>query len=132
MDNNLEPPLFGGQPGTAVPEVDAADVAATWKVMEDVRKCHPNGGVSIDIGLFKQVCKDGADVKAIAFRSMMVSALRFCAQDQWEGLTKSGDLPEQAFLATARVPMQWISFRVRMDSLPFDPELFFRMAKGES
>lgn len=132
MDDNLKPPLFGGQPGTAVPEVDAADVAAVWKVMEDVRKRHPSGGVSIGIGILKQVCKDGADVKAIAFRSMMVSALRFCAQDQWESLTKSGDLPEQAFLATARVPMQWISFGERIDSLPFDPELFFKIARGET
>lgn len=131
MDDNLKPPLFGGEPGTAVPEADPADVAAVWKVMEDIRKRHPNGGVAVGIGILQRVCKDGADVKAIAFRSMMVSALRVCAPDQWKRLTKDGELTEQALLATARVPMQWISFDEQMDSLPFEPEAFFKIARGE-
>ena len=52
-----QPPLFGGEAGEPVPQVDPEDVKAIWKLGKDVQRRHPGEHVGIDVQVLEQTWK---------------------------------------------------------------------------
>ena len=48
-----QPPLFGGEAGEPVPQVDPEDVKAAWGVGGDMERSHPGGQYGIDVRVFE-------------------------------------------------------------------------------
>ena|SRR5207247_1890550 len=68
--------LFGGKPGEPVPQVDPDDLKAVWEINHEVQTSHPGERVT-GISVLEHACKPGADVKAVAYRAMILG-LRAC------------------------------------------------------
>jgi hypothetical protein len=51
MDQAQLQKMFGGAPGTPVPQVDPEDVRAVWKLGQEVKKNHPGVNVGISVEL---------------------------------------------------------------------------------
>jgi len=122
--------MVSGTPGKPVPEVDTEDVKAVWKLGQEVKKDHPDGGVAIGMAIFEHTCKPGAIVKAVVFQANMVGMLQYVAPHIFEPWTKNGELTEPVFRAAAQVPMEWIGVGVVRKGLPFDIEDFMSRVSG--
>src|SRR5262245_40271416 len=66
-----QPPRFGGQPGEAVPAVDVENLKAAWRLVKDVEALNPVNP-TVNFESYKQVCKPGADVKSVWYRTMLL------------------------------------------------------------
>jgi hypothetical protein len=115
---------FGGKPGTPVPEVDPEDLKAVWDYSAETRKGKgPNGAISIRF--FERLCKPGADVQAICYRSSMIGLLATFLQPQQLTPNEAGTLDMKVFKAAAKMPLEWMGEGVRKE-LPFDVEKFLQ------
>ena len=66
------PPSFGGNPGEPVPEVDPRDLKTVWQQARNVQTRHPGQNVATGLELVKAICKPGANVEAVWYRSSMI------------------------------------------------------------
>lgn len=109
-----EPPQFGGKPGEPVPQVSAEDLRAAWECFEKVRR-ESSGHVGIEIGIFQNLCKPGADANAVVYRAQQLVLAFMFAQELLAKFEK-----EKLFLAAATVPMEWPEVGVIRNSPPYD------------
>src|SRR5215475_11340756 len=70
-----EPPNFWGKPGEPVSVVDPEDLKTVWQIGADFQASHPGQTVGVDSDLYKQACKPGADIQAVAYRNMWLSSM---------------------------------------------------------
>ena len=135
------PPSFGGNPGEPVPEVDPEDVKAIWQETRDRQARHPGQNVATGFGRMKAICKPGANVQAVWYRSTMIWLLNRFAQEQLAPWVKDEQVSDAVFRTMATIPMQWavhtpqeglsinveeFFHRLREQGLPIDVEEFFR------
>src|ERR1700693_4732467 len=116
--------IVSGAPGEPVPQVDPEDVKAVWKLGQEVKRDHPDGGVAIGMAIFEHTCKPGAIVKAVIYRTNKIEILRMLASEVMEPLIH--DKLDTVFQAAAQIPMEWIGVGVVRQGLPFDFEDFMR------
>ena len=119
------PRWFGGNPGEPVPEVDPEDLKAIWQLSRDVQARHPGQNVATSLELGKAICKPGANVQAVSYRSTMIWVLSQFAQGLLAPWVKDDQFSDAVFRTMATIPMEWIGTTPRED-LPFDVEEFFR------
>ena len=80
----------------------------------------------------EDVCGTGADVGAIAYRSMMLQFLEMACSDQLAAWNDGGVVKDAVFRLAGRVPTQWLAEGVPQSEFPFDVDLFFRELQLES
>ena len=124
-DAPLNPPLFGGQPGDPVPEVDPQDIKAVWREARDLQARHPGQNVFIGIEVIEKICRPGVNTRAIWFRMSMIWILDLVAPDRTSAWMKEGEPADTVFQTIATIPMEWIGHTER-EGLPFDVDKFFR------
>jgi len=124
-----QPPLFGGEAGEQVPQVDPEDVKAAWEVGRDMQTRHPGGQYAIGVRVFEAACKPGANIPAVCYRGMMLGTVTRHAQDQVSPWLKEGKPDDVVFRAIAQVPMEWMGIGVERKGLPFDFEEFMRRVR---
>ena len=93
-----------GKAGEPVPIVDVADMKAVWARSRELNARHP-GGLAVELGVWKQVCSPGADVRAVAYRCQSLGVLEWLLRAAWNG----GDLSENAFKVAARMDLHWMA-----------------------
>lgn len=117
-----------------MPEVDTDDLKAVWRVCEEIQKENPGQQVGIGGDALRHVCKPGANMNAVWYRSMHLNALKLLAglqrspepemaevQEKIAAVLKDG-VTDATFNATAKIPMTW-----EMRGLPFDFDEFLRL-----
>lgn len=122
------PPSLGGNPGEPVPEVDPEDLKTLWREGRDIQARQPRQPgqqVATGFDLIKAICKPGANVDAVWYRSSMIWALNQFAQAQLAPWVKDEQVSDAVFQTMATIPMEWIG-RAEREGLPFDVEEFFR------
>jgi len=130
VDKKIPPP-FGGKPGEPVPEVDPDDLRTVWEMNRELQARSPGGG-AIDIDIFEQACKPGANVHATLYRSNLFWIVSMIAPAQWAMVTKDGQPTNAAFCAAAKVPMEWMGVGIVRKGPPFDVEQFVRLCAESS
>jgi hypothetical protein len=124
------PPSFGGNPGEPVPEVDSEDLKTVWQQERDFQARHPGQNVATGLELVKAICKPGANVQAVGYRSMMMWVLDRFAQEQLAPWVKDEQFLDAVFRTMATIPMEWVAQTPR-EGFPFDIEEFFhRLTEG--
>ena len=113
-------PRFGGEPGTPVPVVDPEDLRTLWEYLEDVVKTHPNTAIGTDI--YRAICKPGADVEAVCYRSQMLWLVTSRAKEEVASFSK-----EAVYRAMASVRMEWMAPGVVRQGPPFDWGQFLQL-----
>jgi len=116
------PPLFGGNPGEPVAEVDPEDLKTFWQKTRYLKARYPGQQVSLSI---ETISKPGVNAEAVWYRSSMIWALNQCAQDQLAPWIKDEEVSDAVFRTMATIPMEWIGHTER-EGLPFNVEEFFR------
>lgn len=125
MSNALgNPPLFGGNPGEPVAVVDPDDLKTFWQETRLLQARPPGQHVSICFDA-SAMCKPGANLEAVWYRSGMIWALNQAAQEQLAPWIKDEEVSNAVFRTIATIPMEWIGHNER-EGLPFDVEEFFR------
>lgn len=127
-DALTNPPFFGGIPGEPVPQVDPEDLKALRQEMRNLQSRHSGRNVAIGFHLMQAVCKPGANVEALWYRSSMIWALTQFAQVQMAPWIKEEEVSDAVFRIMATIPMEWIGTTER-EGLPFDVEEFFRQLR---
>lgn len=122
----------GRNPGGAVPTVEAADLESVWNTYRDIQAQHPGKRVSVDVTVLEHVCRQGADIGAITYRSAMLRMLEMCGGDLLAPWRNHEHLHEDVFKVAARIPMKWVEVGVQQQDLPFDVELFLQELQKES
>jgi len=92
-----------GKAGEPVPVVDVADLKAMWTTSQELKARHAGVAFAIGAGVFKAVCKPGADILAVAYRRAMLEMLERTLRAAWNG----GELSENAFKVAARMDLNW-------------------------
>ncbi len=112
-------------PGTAVPEVDPADVKVLWELYREVEASHPGQQVGIGSGLVAQRCSKGADIQALGYRTSFLRLMAAHAEEisPW---IKDGQPDAALFHATAHTRMEWMQSGVERQGPPFSMEEFMR------
>ncbi len=123
--NAAAAPNFGGEPGDPVPEVDAEDLEAIWRIGNEAGA----GTKAIGFELIGQARKPGANVQATWYRSTGIWLTRQIAPDRLAPWIKDGEVADPVFRAMASIPMQWMEEGVVTHHPPFDIEEFFRRLK---
>jgi hypothetical protein len=123
------PPSFGGNPDEQVPRVDPDDLKTVWQFRQGSLQ-RSEWPVATGADFLRQLCKPGADVKALGYRAMMLSLLIQHAQEQLAPWNTDGKLDDNVFRAAAEIPMQWIGVGIERLGLPFDVEDFMRRLRG--
>ena len=124
------PPSFGGSAGEPVPEVDPQDLKTIWHEGRDLQARHPGQNVATGVDLMKAICKPGANVQAVWYRSSMIWVLNQFAQGQLAPWVKDEQVSDAVFQTMAKLPMEWVGHAERK-GLPFDVEEFFlRLREG--
>jgi hypothetical protein len=124
------PPSFGGKPGEPVPQVDPQDVKTLWEMSQETERRHPGVQAATGVAVLEQVCKPGANIRAVTYRSSMIWVLRHSAPEVLEPWTKEDQLDDVIFRTMAEIPMEWIGVGVSRQGLPFDVEDFVRRLRG--
>jgi hypothetical protein len=119
LDTQEPSHFFGGKPGEPVPAVDPDDVKAVWKIQKD--PTYPTGAAA-GIALFSQVCKPGADLHAVFYRSSFLWLITQMAPEQLERFTE-----EAMSRAAAKVPAEWMGVGIVRDGPPFDVNEFLAL-----
>ena len=117
---------FWGKEGEPVPQVDPSDMKALWKLGEDVKERHPEGGVIMGVNLMEAYCKPGANIGAITYRARMIGMLQHIAPDVMEPLVR--DKLDAVLAAASEIPMKWIGTTVH-EGWTFDPDDFVRRVR---
>ena len=125
MDQAELQALFGGAPGTPVPQVDPEDVKAVWMLSQDTKKDHPTGqNLFIGVEVFERTCKPGANIKAVFYRATKIEILRSVTPAVMEPLLR--DKSDAVFRAAAEIPMEWIGVGIVHHGWVFDLDDFVR------
>jgi len=83
MSDSLEnPPSIGGNPGESVPAVDPEDLKKIWQALRNLQARHPGQNAAIGFGVMEAICKAGANVPAVWYRSSIIWVLNKYAQEQ--------------------------------------------------
>jgi hypothetical protein len=93
--------------GEPVPIVDVADIKAVWARCRELRTQHPAGGgmALVELGVWKQVCSPGADIRAVTHRCLRLGLWEMLLRPAWTG----GDFSESAFKVAARMDLHWMA-----------------------
>jgi hypothetical protein len=118
--------ILFGKAGEPVPVVDVADIKLMWAHYQELNAQHPGG--AFEIGIWKQVCSPGADIRAVSYRCSMLGMLEMMLRAAWIG----GELSENAFKVAARIDLQWMAVGVVQNSLPFSLEQFLVEMQGQA
>ena len=118
--------LFG-KAGEPVPVADVADIKLMWAHYQELKAQHP-GGVAVEMGVWKQLCSPGADIRAVSYRCSMLGMLEMMLRAAWS----RGDLSENAFKVAARMDLEWMAVGVVRNSLPFSLEQFLVEVQGQA
>lgn len=121
-----QPVLFGGKAGEAVPEVNPEDLKSLWKLQHDRGAMHLGREHAIGIDVAQQICKAGADMQALFYRSTLLWLMERMASEQFAPFTKDGQPIDAAFSAAAKVPAEWMGGEIRQRP-PFNPDEFVRL-----
>jgi hypothetical protein len=119
------PPVFGGNAGEPVPEVDPQDLKTIRQLGRDLQARQSGQQIATGFDLMKAICKPGANVYAVWYRSSMIWVLNQFAQEQLAPWVKDEQVSDVVFQTMATIPMEWIGHAER-EGLPFDVEEFFR------
>ena len=123
-------PRFGGEPGEPVPQVDPKDVKAAWELCRDVERGRPpesKGGIAICTSVYERVCTPGANVIAVAYRTLKLNLLSTLNPEFLAPWTTEGKPQDVLFRAIALVSMEWLETGVTYYGPPFDLEQFDRL-----
>ena len=123
-DISMNPPRFGGEPGEPVPEVDPEDLKATWEFHQKVQAEHPGEQVGIGAGLAQSICKPGADIQSVGYRSSMIWIMTQIAPEQIAPFLNHGQPTEAVFRAAAKVRLEWMGVKIVRQGPPFDVNEF--------
>jgi hypothetical protein len=127
MNSSFErPPLFGGQPGEPVPEVNPEDLKALWQEQQRIEARHPGKLVATGRGVAEQICQPGADIQALGYRAGMVWLLSQIARERFSVFTKDDQPIDSVFRAAAKVPVEWMGEGITSQA-PFDVDEFLRL-----
>jgi hypothetical protein len=95
-------PIFG-KLGQAVPEVDPSDLKAAFHAAINA------GTKTVGIGAFVPVCKPGADLEAVSYRTMLLGGFIHMVQMRlappW---IKEGQPDDVVFKEAAQIPMTFV------------------------
>ena len=119
---------FFGKPGEPVPVVDAADLKATLAYGRELAARYPGVVGAIGLGVWKQLCKPGADIAAIAYRNGILRMLEMEMRAAWTG----GELSENAFKVAAKMDLKWMAVGVVYEGLPVNLEEFLAEVQREA
>ena len=114
--------LFGGAPGTPVPQVDPEDVKAVWMLGKQVKKDHPGENVGMGVEIFERTCKPAANIPAVTYRAGMIAMFLRHAPELQNKL-------DAVFRAAAEIPMEWIGVGIVHHGWAFDPDDFVRRVR---
>ena len=126
-DISMNPPRFGGQPGEPVPEVDPEDLKATWEFHQELQAEHPGEQVWIDASLDQSICKPGADIQAVGYRSSMIWIMTQIAPEQIAPFLNQGQPTDAVFRAAAKVRLEWMGVRIEREGPPFEVNEFLSL-----
>jgi hypothetical protein len=118
--------LLFGEPGDAVPAVEATDIKAMWKVGKELSAEHPEGSVGISAEIWVRVCSSGADIWAVSFRCGMLSLLEDMIRHVERRRTKRA-----RFQGRVEDGLTWMAVGVVHKGVLFDVEEFFAQARTE-
>jgi hypothetical protein len=76
-------------------------------------------------GVLEAICKPGANVEAVYYRSSMIWLLKLIAQEQLASWVNDEQVSDAVFRTMATIAMGWVGHTPR-EGLPFDVEEFFR------
>jgi hypothetical protein len=116
--------VLEARPVRRVPEVDPADIKAAWDYLFEARKRMGPGG-AIGATRLAHLCKPGANVQAVFYRSQMLALVARMIQTQQLAPNEAGTLEMKVFKAAAKMPLEWMGERGR-EGLPFDVEKFLQ------
>jgi hypothetical protein len=121
------PELFGfGRPGDPVPEVDPSDMKALWTFGDEVIKDYPETKVAIGVDILESLCKPGANIAAISYRTQMVRLFQRIFPEVMDPLIK--DKLDAVIEAASDIPMEWVGRGFR-EGLPFNADEFVRRVR---
>jgi hypothetical protein len=118
--------LFG-KAGELVPVVDVADIQVMWAHGQELKAQHP-GGVAVEVGIYKQLCSPGSDIRAVSYRCQMLGLLEMMLRAAWTG----GELSVNAFKVAAKMDLHWIAVGVAQNGFPFSLEGFLAEVQREA
>ena len=118
--------LFG-KAGEPVPVVDVADIKVMWAQIQELKAQHP-GGVAVGVGIWKQLCSPGADIRAVSYRCQMLGLLEMMLRAAWTG----GEISANAFKVAARMDLRWMAVGVAQNGFPFSLVEFLAEAQREA
>lgn len=127
-ENMAELDHFIGKPGEPVPVVEPADLKRLWAYAQELRARYPSGGMATGIDVLKHMCSPGADIRAVSYRSTMLSMLALMLESAWPG----GQPSEAAFEVAAQMELTWMDVGVPHRGLPFDVGRFLGEVRGMS
>lgn len=91
-----------------------------WDHLQELKAQHPRGGVGVEVGIWKQLCSPGADIRAVSYRCQMLGLLEIMLRAAWTG----GELSANAFKVAARMDTHWMAVDVVQNVSPFSVEGF--------
>jgi hypothetical protein len=127
-----EPPRFGGEPGEPVPAVDPDDVKTVWQIGRDAQGNHLGHNVAVGVDLMKHVCKPGANIEAVSYRSSLLWLMTQIASEQLARFTREGQPDDAVFRAAAKVSAEWMGVGIVREGPPFDVNEFMRLCGEET
>jgi len=120
---NSQPPRFGGEPGTPVPQVDPEELRKVFEHGREVAKERPN--TAIGVSIYEHMLGKPQDyVLAVCYRARILGLIAICAKDV---LPLPPVSEEALFRATATVEMEWMAPGVVRQGPPFDWERFLQL-----
>src|SRR5436190_16518558 len=131
MENN-QPPRFGGEPGTPVPQVDFDDLKAVSRMQQEMMKAHPGKQIQLGAMAASTVCKAGADIAAISYRLgqlgvlQLLVTLNVITQEKLSRIIHEDEYTDAALRVIATMPLEWMAPGVVRQGLPFDWEQFLQ------
>ena len=114
-----------GSLGEPVAEVDPDDLKMFWQQGCTLQARQPGQNVGIGFEVVKAICKPGANLQAVWYRSSMIQVLNRIAQEQLAPWVKDEEVSDAVFRTMATIPMEWVGHTER-EGLPFDVKEFFR------
>lgn len=131
-DVSMNRPSFGGQPGEPVPEVSPEDLKATWEFLEKLQVEHPSQQVATEADVVGSLCKPGAQIHAVYYRSTVIWMMMQIAPEQIAAFMKRGQPTDAVFRAAAKIPLEWMGVEVDRHSAPFDVNQFLQLCAGDT
>jgi len=126
-DPPVQVPKFGGEPGQPVPEVDPEDIKATWEFCEKLQAEHPGEQIAVGMGVGESICKPGADIQAVGYRSTIIWLINRIAPEQIAPFLQDGQPTDAVFHAAAKVPLEWMGVGIVRQGPPFNVNEFLRL-----